>query len=298
MILQKNDTIGIAATARHIDEATIANTVELLESWGLKVKLSSALFERDNAFAGNDAARAKAFNELLLDNEVKAILLARGGYGTVRIIDNIDFSRFSENPKLIIGFSDVTVIHAHINKHYAVPTLHACMPITMQGDYYNETTINSLQNALFNNKINYTFAQHPLNRRGDVTAKLVGGNLSVLFSLLSSDSLVSFDDCILFIEDIGEYYYHIDRMMIALKRAGKLAKLKGLLVGGMSNMNENSPPFEFNKDCYQIIKETIADYSYPVYFGFPAGHEALNVAIRLGSVCTLRSEAAQVYFEQ
>ncbi|MES2381673.1 MAG: LD-carboxypeptidase [Bacteroidota bacterium] len=298
MILQKNDTIGIAATARHIDEATIANTVRLLESWGLKVKLSSALFERDNAFAGNDASRAKAFNELLLDGEVKAILLARGGYGTIRIIDDIDFSGFAENPKLIIGFSDVTVIHAHINKHYPTPTLHACMPITMQGDYYNETTISSLQNALFNNKINYTFAKHPLNRNGNVEAKLVGGNLSVLYSLLASDSLVSFDDCILFIEDIGEYYYHIDRMMIALKRAGKLAKLKGLLVGGMSSMNENAPPFEFNKDCYQIISETVAEYNYPVYFSFPAGHEALNVAIRLGSLCTLRSDATQVYFEQ
>lgn len=298
MILQKNDTIGIAATARHIDEISIANTVKLLESWGLKVKLSSALFERDNAFAGNDLSRAQAFNELLLDNEVKAILLARGGYGTVRIIDHIDFSHFTENPKLIIGFSDVTVIHSHINRHYTVPTLHACMPITMQGSYYNETTINSLRNALFSPAISYTFAQHPLNRKRDVTAKLVGGNLSVLYSLLGSDSLVSFDDCILFIEDIGEYYYHIDRMMIALKRAGKLAKLKGLLVGGMSNMNENAPPFEFNKDCYQIINETVAEYNYPVYFGFPAGHEALNVAIRLGAVCTLRSDAAQVYFEQ
>ncbi len=298
MILQKNDTIGIAATARHIDEVTIANTVKLLESWGLKAKLSSALFERDNAFAGNDVSRAKAFNELLLDKEVKAILLARGGYGTVRIIDHIDFSHFAENPKLIIGFSDVTVIHSHINKHYTVPTLHACMPITMQGSYYNETTISSFQNALLNNKINYTFAQHVLNRKGDVTARLVGGNLSVLYSLLASDSLVSFDDCILFIEDIGEYYYHIDRMMIALKRAGKLAKLKGLLVGGMSNMNENASPFEFNKNCYQIINETVAEYDYPVYFGFPAGHEALNVAIRLGSPCTLRSDATQVYFEQ
>jgi muramoyltetrapeptide carboxypeptidase len=297
MHLKTNSTIAITATARHIDNESIQNAIEIFESWGLKVVLSKYLFNKQNAFAGTDQERTLGLQELLDDDDIDAIIIARGGYGTVRIIDNLDFTNFIKKPKIIAGFSDVTVLHSHIN-NFNIKTLHSCMPITMQGNYFNENTIESLKNALFGNEINYQFKQHELNKCKEVSGILVGGNLSVLYSLLGSKSDLNFDNKILFIEDIGEYYYHIDRMMIALKRAGKLTNLKAVVVGGMNNMNENDNPFAFNKSCYQIIKETVNDYNYPIFFNFPAGHENLNLSVWFMEECNISFNDEFVYFKQ
>ena len=298
MYLTKGSTIAIAATARHVDKEMIENAINIFESWGLNVLVNESLFAKENAFAGSDEIRTKAFQELLDNEEVNAIIIARGGYGTVRIIDQLDFTKFIQKPKIIAGFSDVTVLHAHINHNFGITTLHSCMPVTMQGKYFNTETIESLKNALFGNSITIQFAQHPFNKNKTVSGELVGGNLSVLFSLLGSSSDLDLDNKILFIEDIGEYFYHIDRMMQTFKRAGKLKNLKALIVGGMNDMNENSAPFAFNKSCFEIIHETIKEYNFPVFYGFPAGHENLNLCVYLGKNCSISVDDNFVYFEQ
>jgi muramoyltetrapeptide carboxypeptidase len=298
MFLKPESTIAIAATARHIEKEMIDNAANIFENWGLNVLVKETLFAQENAFAGSDELRAKAFQELLDNDEVNAIIIARGGYGTVRIIDQLDFTKFNKNPKIIAGFSDATVLHAHINQNFGIPTLHSCMPVTMQGKYYHLETIESLKNALFGNVINIKFSQHKFNKNQQVCGELVGGNLSVLFSLLGSESELNFDNKILFIEDIGEYYYHIDRMMQTFNRAGKFKNLKALIVGGMNDMNENAAPFAFNKSCYEIINETVQGYKYPVFYGFPAGHENLNLSVWLGKDCKVSFDDDYVYFEQ
>lgn len=298
MYLKPNSTIAIAATARHIDKDSINIAKQIFESWGLKVVLSNYLFEHENSFAGSDEIRALGLQQLLDNPELDAIVLARGGYGTVRIIDKIDFTNFRKKPKLIAGFSDVTVLHAHINHNFGIKTLHSCMPITMQGKYFNEQTNQSFKNVLFGNAVNYQFAKHPFNSCKNIEGELVGGNLSVLFSLLGSASDLNLDGKILFIEDIGEYHYHIDRMMQGLDRAGKFKNLKGLLVGGMNDMNENAAPFAFNKNCYQIINEVVGKYNIPVFFGFPAGHENLNLCVKLAANCNISFDEEKVFFSQ
>lgn len=298
MYLKPNSTIAIAATARHIDLASINLATKIFESWGLKVVLSKYLFEQHHAFAGTDEQRADALQELINNDEINAIVIARGGYGTVRIIDKIDFTQFIKKPKIIAGFSDVTVLHAHINQNFGIKTLHSCMPITMQGNYFNELTIQSFKDALFGKTIHYQFAQHALNNCHPLEGELVGGNLSVLYSLLGSKSQLNLTNKILFIEDIGEYFYHIDRMMQGIDRAGMFKNLKGLLVGGMNDMNENAPPFAFNQSCYQIINDVISKYNIPVFYGFPAGHENLNLCVKLAANCKISFNQDHVFFEQ
>jgi muramoyltetrapeptide carboxypeptidase len=289
------DTIAIAATARHIDEKIIIPAVRTFESWGLKVVLSDFIYDYENALAGNDEIRANAFQKLLDDETIKAIIGARGGYGTVRMIDLLDFTHFSKNPKWICGFSDLTILHSHIQKNCNIQTIHSCMPITMGQDPKSDY---SLKEALIGTAINYSFPTHVLNRNSNVKGIVVGGNLSVLYSILSSKSDMDWDGKILFIEDIGEYYYHIDRMMIALKRAGKLKNLKALLVGGMTKMNENDAPFAFNKTCEKIIAEAVSEYNYPLFYNFPSGHQNENLAIKLGCEAQVIVQGKTTLFRQ
>jgi muramoyltetrapeptide carboxypeptidase len=279
--LRKGDTIAIAATARKVSLAEMQPAITLFESWGLKVLLPEGFFNADHQFAGNDAHRADNFQQLLDNADVKAIICARGGYGTARIIDKIDFSRFSEYPKWIIGYSDITVLHSHILSHTPVASLHATMPINMQSHNADEQSIESLRHVLFGERVSYSFPFQPLNRDGKAQGRLIGGNMSVLYSLLGTPSDIVTDGCILFLEDLDEYLYHIDRMMLNLKRNGKLAKLAGLVIGGMNDMKDNTVPF--GKTAEEIIAEHTAGYDYPVAFGFPAGHEIRNLALPFGT---------------
>jgi len=283
--LKAGDTIAITATARKVSMEELQPSIDVFKSWGLNVKLAEGIFETDNQFAGSDVIRTQALQLLLDDPNVQAIICARGGYGTVRIIDQLDFSTFNQYPKWIIGFSDVTVLHSHVFSHFHIPTLHAAMPITMQAHNVDEESNESLRKVLFGENINYTFPSHSFNRKGKATGKLIGGNLSVLYALIGSPSDIETDGCILFLEDLDEYLYHIDRMMMNLKRAGKLKNLAGIIIGGMNDMRDNTIPF--GKTALEIITEHTDDYNYPVAFGFPAGHERKNLAMVFGINCTL-----------
>jgi muramoyltetrapeptide carboxypeptidase len=283
--LKPGDTIAITATARKVSMMETEPAIQLFESWGLKVKLATGLFSEQNQFAGDDATRAHALQELLDDPTVNAIICARGGYGTVRIIDQLDFSSFKKNPKWLIGFSDVTVLHSHILRHCGVAAVHASMAFSFQPHMIDPENASTLRTVLFGENSSYTFNYDQHNRTGKATAKLVGGNLSVLYSLLGSQSDLDTTGTILFLEDLDEYVYHIDRMMMNMKRNGKLSNLAGMVIGGMNDMKDNTIPF--GKNAHEIIAEHVAEYSYPVAFGFPAGHEKKNLALVFGESYTL-----------
>jgi muramoyltetrapeptide carboxypeptidase len=281
--LVPGDTIGIAATARKVSAAELQPAVQLLESWGLTIRLSSTLFAEDNQFGGTDKQRTLGLQELLDDTNVKAIIIVRGGYGTVRIIDELNFSLFQQNPKWIIGFSDITVLHSHIHRHFGIQTLHGPMTLNMMPERFDAPSIEALRKALMGEEIQPVITlPHVLSREGKATGQLVGGNLSVLYSLLGSGSDIDTKGKILFLEDLDEYLYHIDRMMQNLKRNGKLDQLSGLVIGQMSDMKDNATPF--GKNAEEIIIDTVKEYHFPVCFGFPAGHEKRNISMKFGAM--------------
>jgi len=285
--LKQGDCIGFAATARKISPEEINYARDYFEQAGLRVKFSPTLFEEENQFGGSDELRIKGFQTLLNDPEVKAILIARGGYGTVRIIDQLNFDALKEQPKWIAGFSDITVLHSHIQQNYGIQTLHSPMCLNFMPERFDELSIHSLVKHLMSeDSIIHTSEIHSLNRKGDAQGILCGGNLSVLYSLLGSASSINTEGKILFLEDLDEYLYHIDRMMINMKRNGILSGLAGLIVGDMSNMKDNAIPF--GKTAYEIIAEHVDEYKFPVCFGFPAGHEKRNLSLRMGANSVLK----------
>jgi len=291
--LKIGDKIGIISPARKITLNELDPAIKTIESWKLKVELGSNLFEVDNQFSGTIEQRSTDLQTMIDDDSIKAILCARGGYGTVQIIDNIDFSKLKNNPKWIVGYSDVTVLHSHLNK-LGIASLHATMPINFKTNA--KESLASLKNGLFGNENNILCGPHPFNKFGKVEAEVVGGNLSILYSLLGSNSDVDTDGKILFIEDLDEYLYHIDRMMMNLKRNGKFTKLKGLVVGSMSDMNDNTIPF--GKTAEEIILEYIKEFDFPVCFNFPAGHLDDNRTLVFGKECTLEINENGVILKQ
>ncbi len=278
--LKKGDKIALIATARKISRPEIEDSIKVFNNWGLEVELGKNIFKENNQFAGNDKERAEDFQLMLDDDSVKAIICVRGGYGSVRIVDNIDFSNFLKNPKWICGYSDVTVFHSHINKNFGVETLHSVMPINFPDREITQESYDSFKAALFGEEISYQIETSGFSRQGSCEAEIVGGNLSILYSLVGTKSDISTNGKILFIEDLDEYLYHIDRMIMKLKRAGKLENLAGLIVGGMSKMNDNEIPF--GKTAREIISEAVSEYNYPVCFDFPAGHINDNRTLILG----------------
>ena len=281
--LKQGDKVVILSTARKISEAEILPAKKILEEWGLTVVLGDNLFEEEDQFCGSTAQRTSDFQNALDDESVKAVICARGGYGTVKIIDALDFSIFKTNPKWIVGYSDVTVLHNHINQIFNIETLHATMPINFLSN--TKKSLESLKNALFGEVLNYTFDSYEMNKEGVAVGEFVGGNLSILYSLTGTNSQINTKGKILFLEDLDEYLYHVDRMMMNLDRAGMLADLAGLVVGGMSDMNDNVIPF--GKTAKDIIKETVSKYGYPVCFEFPAGHIDDNRALMMGREAAL-----------
>jgi muramoyltetrapeptide carboxypeptidase len=292
--LHPGDTVGLTCTARSITLEELQPAIEILESWGFDVRIGSSVGLVDHQFGGTDAERASSFQELLDDVFVKAIFVCRGGYGTVRIMDLIEYSTFFQNPKWIVGFSDVTVLHSNLNSQLHIASLHAAMP-SVYKDTLPESLI-TIKQALVGEPLKYMVASHPLNRNGICSGELVGGNLSLIYSLLGTKTDIETKDKILFLEDLDEYLYHIDRMMMSLKRAGKLDHLAGLVVGGMTEMRDNIVPF--GKTAEEIILEHVREYKYPVCFGFPAGHYEDNRAIILGAETQLLVENDQVTFKQ
>lgn len=275
--LQKGDTVAIVSTARKISSDQIITAIKLLEKWGLNVVIGNTIGMEDHQFAGNDETRINDFQQLLNNPKVKAIWCARGGYGTVRLIDQLDFAEFKKHPKWIIGYSDITVLHSHIH-NLGIETLHATMPINIEKN--SNESLETLKKSLFGKNLSYEIPADEKNKSGNATGELVGGNLSVLYSLLGSKSSIKTDGKMLFIEDLDEYLYHIDRMLMNLKRNGYFDNLKGLIVGGMTDMHDNEIPF--GKTAEEILLDCVSEYDFPVVFNFPAGHLDDNRALILG----------------
>ena len=274
--LNKDDKVAIVAPAGKTDKTVIDFAKKKLESWGLNVVLGEHLFNQHFQYAGTDEERLSDFQKALDDESVKAILCARGGYGLIRIVDQLDFTKFQVNPKWIIGFSDITILHSFIHTNFEIETLHGPMTSGLNEVDSAET----LRKGLFGEVLNYELETHPLSKHGNTNGTLTGGNLAILCSLLGSDSDIDTKGKILFIEDVGEYLYRIDRMMWTLKRSRKLDQIAGLIVGDFNEMKDNDEPF--GKSAYEIIAKAVKEYDYPVCFGFPAGHQKDNKSLILG----------------
>ncbi|MBI3519830.1 MAG: LD-carboxypeptidase [Bacteroidetes bacterium] len=274
--LKKGDAVAIIATARKVSKEEIQPAIAFFESYGLSVVLGKNLFESNNQYAGNDAQRTEDLQWALNDPAIKAVIIARGGYGSVRLIEHIDFTEFIRHPKWVVGYSDVTVLHSAIHA-IGVATLHATMPLNFTK---NAEATKSLTEALFGNWKELKAEENYSNIEGKARGELVGGNLSLLYALSGTPYDIDTKGKILFIEDLDEYLYHIDRMMMQLKLSGKLKHLKGLIVGGMTDMKDNAIPF--GKFPEEIILDAVKDYDYPVCFDFPAGHIDRNLAMYFG----------------
>jgi len=291
--LTAGDTIGIVAPARKVKREELEFAIHWWERKGFRVALGKHLFAEDHQYAGSDTARIEDFQNMLDNSNIKAIFCARGGYGTLRIIDKLEFLGFSLEPKWICGFSDVTVLHSHINKTCGIATIHSTMPISANGN--SIINLETLFQILIGENPLYECKQHPLNRTGKCIGEITGGNLSLLYALSGSISDLDTTHKILFIEDVDEYLYHIDRMMLQLKRAGKLKNLAGLLVGSFTKMKDND--IAFGNTFEQIIREHCEEYVFPIAFNFPAGHDEVNVAMKLGAAYTLTVENEKTWLK-
>lgn len=286
--LKKGDKVGIVSPSGRIGKNSLDNATAMLEGWSLEVVAGKYVYAAYNQFGGTDRERAEDLQMMLDDKEIKAVFCSRGGYGMVRIIDMMDFSRFMSYPKWIVGYSDITLLHSHIQEVCRIETLHALMPAELAPDKPEPPSTRSvelLRATLFGTPPSYDLHIHPLSRAGKAEGIMTGGNLSVLYSLSGSSSAVNTRGTILFIEDVGEHLYHIDRMMHSFRRNGMLGGVSGLLVGGLTGMNDNAVPFGMSAG--EIIAGAVADYDYPVCFGFPAGHQTENHPLILGRKASL-----------
>jgi muramoyltetrapeptide carboxypeptidase len=283
------DTVAITCPAKKLTR-DIIDAVTLLESWGLNVVLGETIKASWHQFAGTDELRASDMQRFLDDPNIKAIFAARGGYGTIRIIDRIDFSSFKKHPKWIIGFSDITVLHSHIQAVYKTESIHGQMPLTIPDG--SSVSLETLRKALFNEALDYKYTSAVKNRSGEANAVLIGGNLTLLVMMAGSVSEQDYSEKILFLEDVGEYLYSLDRMMWNLKRSGKLTNLKGLIVGSFSEMKDNDIPF--GQTAEQIIMEHVKEFDFPVCFNFPAGHINDNRALIFGRKVNILVEEQNV----
>lgn len=256
------------------------NCIQSLQSWGYDVLVGKTLgSQSQNYFSGTDEERLVELQAMLDEPSVKAILFGRGGYGMGRIIDKLNFKKFIRNPKWLIGFSDITVLHTHIFANYGVATLHA--PMAAAFNELDKEYVLSLKNVLEGKKAKYTCAPHELNRKGKARGKLIGGNLALLTNVVGTKSDFNTKNCILFIEDTGEYLYAVDRMMHQLKRNGKFKNLAGLVFGGFTDCKDTERPF--GKNMEELLLGLVAEYKFPVCFNFPASHALQNYALKIGA---------------
>jgi muramoyltetrapeptide carboxypeptidase len=290
--LKPRDSVYVLSTARKITLREITPALQTFEQWGLKVIVGDTIGLEDHQYAGTDKQRLADFQKALDDPAIKAIICARGGYGTVRMMDDINYDEFMKSPKWIVGFSDVTYLHTHISNNIGIQCIHSIMPV--QFPKSTPEAVETLRRELFGEQNDFSLNPHQLNRYGNAEGILIGGNLSILYSITGTRSGMNTFGKILFIEDIDEYCYHIDRMMINLKRSGKLQDLAGVIVGAFSDIKDN--PIPFGKNAYEIIAEHLQNFDYPVCFDFPAGHIADNRAIGIGKTYKLRvnSEGAKI----
>jgi muramoyltetrapeptide carboxypeptidase len=295
--LQKGDTIGIVCPAGYMAAEKVQTCINTLQEWGYQVKIGKTVgSDSQTYFSGTDEERLADFQQMLDDDEVKAVLCGRGGYGTGRIIDQIDFKKFSKQPKWIIGYSDITVLHSHLYSNYYISSLHSPMAGAFNEEGYKNEYVLSLKNALEGKKIKYSIPVHEFNKKGEAIGELVGGNLALLAHLVGTDSDIKTRGRILFIEDVGEYSYNVDRMLHQLKRSGKLSKLAGLIIGGFTDMKDTERPF--GKTVFEIIQDIIKEYDYPVCFDFPVSHSDRNYALKVGVGYKLKVGKSKVSLEE
>lgn len=280
--LSKGNTIGIVCPAGFMPAEKAETCVAVLQQWGYKVKVGKTLGSQHHYFSGTDEDRLNDLQEMLDDKSVNAILCARGGYGVGQIIDRLNFKKFRKKPKWIIGFSDITVLHAHIYRRFNIASLHSPMAAAFNDEEYKNEYVQSLQKALAGKKVKYEAPAHQFNKTGKATARLVGGNLSLIAHLVGTPSEFKTAGKILFLEDVGEYIYNVDRMLYQLKRSGKLDKLAGLIIGGFTEVKDTTIPF--GKDVYEVIHDAVKEYEYPICFQFPVSHEKENYALKIGVV--------------
>jgi muramoyltetrapeptide carboxypeptidase len=282
--LQKGDTIAIVATARKNIDDNLKPAIALAKSWGLEVVIGKSIGLDDHQLAGTDEQRAADFQSMIDNPNIKAIWCVRGGYGTARMLDLVDFSKFKESPKWVIGFSDVTVLHSHLNT-LGIASIHGIMPVNVEKA--STEVEETLRKSLFGETLEYTVSCENENKMGVAEGELVGGNLSILYSLMGSESQVNCKGKILFLEDLDEYLYHIDRMMLSLKRCGCFEGLNGLVVGSFIKMHDNEIPW--GKTAHQIILDVTKKYNFPIVFNFPAGHIHDNNTLIFGKKVSLNS---------
>ena len=290
--LKRGDTIGLTCPSGFISASECQAAITKMQEWGFKIKIGNTIGAKDYTLAGTDQERCEDLQRMLDDPEVKAIMLGRGGYGAVRIIDSLNFTKFVQQPKWIIGFSDATVFHLHINRNFGIPTLHSKMCNSFPEDFsladkIQTDTIESLRKCLVGEKMTYTAPANKHNRMGKAEGVLIGGNLSLIDNLCGSISDADTAGKILFIEDVGEYLYKLDGMLWNVKRSGKLSKLKGLIVGNF-RIKPDTPGEEFGKTLFEIVREKVREYAYPVCFDFPVGHVKENYALKCGMRHALR----------
>lgn len=295
--LQKGDTIAITCPAGYMAKEKVQTCIDTLQSWGYEVMVGKTVgSDSPNYFSGTDEERVDELQAMLNDESIKAILCGRGGYGVGRIIEQIDFSYFKKNPKWIIGFSDITILHSHIYSNYKIAALHAPMAAAFNDGGDTGEYVLSLKNALEGKKIKYECAVHEFNRKGEAIGELVGGNLALLAHCIGTSSDIKTKGRILFIEDIGEYLYNVDRMLYQLKRSGKLDKLAGLIIGGFTDMKDTERPF--GKSVQEILRDIVAEYDYPVCFNFPVSHGKENYALKIGVGYKIKVGKSKVTLEE
>ena len=296
--LKKGDTIGLVCPAGYMSMEKVTECIRVLqEEWGYQVKVGKTVGSNSsNYFSGTDEERLDDFQGMLDDDQVQAVLCARGGYGMSRIIDKVSFKKFKRQPKWIIGYSDITVLHAHLYSNYYISSLHAPMAAAFNDAGHASRYVQSLKNALEGKWAKYSCEPHELNRPGEAIGELVGGNLALLSNIVGTDSDIKTRGRILFIEDVGEYLYNVDRMLFQLKRSDKLSKISGLIVGGFTDMKDTDRPF--GKPIYELIHEVVKEFKYPVCFGFPVSHGKENYALKIGAGFKLKVGKTKVILEE
>lgn len=282
--LQPGDKIAIVAPAGRVAREKVELAINMFEKWGYEVVIGKNVFNNYNIFSASDSQRAEDLQEAFDSEDVRAVFCARGGYGCIRIVDEIDYSMFQGNPKWLIGFSDITVLHAKLNT-LGIESIHGPMPVKFPEDGVESNDLAVLKNLLEGDIPEYSFENNPMNRKGKCNGEVVGGNLSIVYSLHGIEIEWKKHEKILFIEDVDEDLYHLDRMMQNLKHSGKLARLQGLIVGQMTEMKDGDP--SFGMTAYEIIAEAVKDYKFPVVYGFPAGHGNINYPLLIGGMAEL-----------
>jgi len=295
--LDRGDVIGIVCPSGYMPVEKASECIRVLnEEWGFRTKVGKTLGNQFNYFSGTDEERLNDLQQMLDDDEVKAVLCARGGYGLTRIVDGINFKKFKKQPKWIIGYSDVTVLHSHLYSNYYIASIHAPMAAAFNDAGYINRFVQSLKYALEGKKLKYSCEPHEFNNKGEAIGELIGGNLALLTHLVGTPSDSKTRGRILFLEDVGEYLYNIDRMMYQLKRGGKLSKLAGLIIGGFTDVKDTDMPF--GQTAYEIIHDAVKEYDYPICFGFPVSHGKENYALKIGVGYKLRVGKSKVVLEE